>query len=144
MKQKRMNIPYKIYRAYYNQEKKAASRGIKMLFSLEEWIAWWEANLGPRWFELRGCKRAQYVMARYNDMGNYEPENVKCILAGSNVSEAGIKRIGARAGNVKLTKTDVVRIRKIKDKFDWEIAAEYGVSRTHISAIRLKRKWKHI
>lgn len=139
-----MSISHKIRRAYDSQRYKAGQRGIKMSFTLEEWVEWWETQLGPNWFSKRGCTKGKYVMARNHDRGAYERTNVKCILASENVSEAGVKRIGVKAGNVRLTKKDILRIRNIKNLFDREIAAQYGVSRTHINAIRLGLKWKHI
>jgi hypothetical protein len=73
--------------AYYSHKHHAKERGIPFLFTLKEWTAWWEKELGPDWFQKRGCKAGEYVMARLGDEGPYAPDNVKCILHTSNSSE---------------------------------------------------------
>jgi hypothetical protein len=66
----------------------ATRRGIKFLFEFDEWVLWWEKRLGKNWQKKRGTKNGQYVMARHGDEGHYEWDNVKCITAGQNSSEA--------------------------------------------------------
>jgi hypothetical protein len=55
-----------------------------MKFSFEEWVTWWEDNLGPDWIRKRGHRADQYVMARNLDRGDYEPGNVYCATASKN------------------------------------------------------------
>lgn len=44
----------------------------------------------------------------------------------------------------KLTEADVLAIRSAKGRLQRELAAQYGVSRGHISFIRTGRKWRHL
>ena len=74
---------------------RAKTRGIEFLFSFDEWIEWWEQNLGSDWFERRGRRRNQYVMARKGDEGPYQLDNVECILSGQNIRDA-FTRVGPK------------------------------------------------
>jgi hypothetical protein len=74
-------------RAYAVQKARAARRGISFEFSFEEWMAWWEQQLGPDWLSKRGRLRHQFQMARYGDIGPYRIDNVKCITATQNLNE---------------------------------------------------------
>jgi len=60
----------KHWTAFDDQRKRAEERGIYFRFEFEEWLAWWKENLGPNWFEMRGRKKGQYVMARYKDQAS--------------------------------------------------------------------------
>jgi len=57
--------------AYANQKRNASQRGITWNFTLSEWIEWWGDD-----FALRSNKSDGLVMARINDTGPYEPDNV--------------------------------------------------------------------
>lgn len=74
-------------RAFNAHRSGARGRGVSFHFTFEEWCDWWESHLGPDWFEKRGNKRNQYVMARRGDAGPYHPDNVKCIVAQANTYE---------------------------------------------------------
>ena len=76
-----------VYRCFKSQRSGARKRGIPFYFTYPEWMGWWFDNLGPDWFEMRGPKSGQYVMARVNDFGPYHVSNVKCITCNENVSE---------------------------------------------------------
>lgn len=80
-----METPYRSkFRSHrYN----AKIRGIPFLFSFEEWLAIWQ-NSGH--LHQRGCKRGQYVMARFGDKGPYAIGNVKIVLSNTNNSEAKV------------------------------------------------------
>jgi len=65
----------------------AKRRGIVFDFQYEEWIAWWQKNLGPHWKNKRGKGKIKYHMARFNDCGPYAIWNVKCITHSQNSSE---------------------------------------------------------
>jgi hypothetical protein len=66
-------------------KRSAKERHIGFKFTYEEWVAWWETNLGPDWINKRGCKRGQYVMARKGDKGPYAPWNVECVTCSENI-----------------------------------------------------------
>jgi len=138
----------KFRQAYKDQKNNAAKRGIEFKFTYDQWVAWWEANLGPNWFDLRGCKRGQYVMARHGDAGSYRIENVSCLTVTANhkdqvtngkcgfVKGHRIRRktIGGRPK--KLTQTQEAEVRKMRGT-QKAIAAHFGVSE------RLIRNIKH-
>lgn len=77
----------KLKQAFRKHRDGSIRRGIEFNFNYESWVRWWEDNLGPDWFNQRGPKRGQYVMARKRDSG-YTEENVECITAGQNHSDA--------------------------------------------------------
>jgi len=74
-----MKEAIKIRRAFCDQRSQARKRvdkhgnPIQFLLSFEEWLSIWQAS---GHFHERGCKKGQYVMSRYNDIGNYEVGNV--------------------------------------------------------------------
>jgi predicted DNA-binding transcriptional regulator AlpA len=88
--------------AYQTQKKSALKRGISWQFSYEEWVHWWQSQLGPNWMELRGRLWCQYVMARPGDIGPYSPDNVKCVQPGTNIREANSARAQNRLANAQL------------------------------------------
>lgn len=47
---------------------------IEMRLTFEQWLDIWLSS--GHWHE-RGCRRGQYVMSRYNDIGHYEIGNVE-------------------------------------------------------------------
>jgi hypothetical protein len=79
-------------RKFYAQRAWARARGIKFLFTYEEWEAWWEKQLGPRWWLKRGLRAHQFVMARKGDKGPYHPSNVACITASQHAIETNSRR----------------------------------------------------
>jgi hypothetical protein len=58
-------------RAFRNHKSGAKKRGIEFKFTFDEWIDWWGAD-----FDNRGSHYGGLCMARYNDEGAYEPDNV--------------------------------------------------------------------
>lgn len=77
--------------AWRQQAIAASQRGIIFELTFEDWINWWEVNLGSDWFEKRGKKRGQFVMARIEDKGPYKIGNIKCITSEANAREVAIK-----------------------------------------------------
>lgn len=73
--------------AYNDQKKSALKRGVEWQFTFEQWLRWWETELGYNWFKLRGHHTGEYVMARNGDKGPYEASNVRCILVENNHNE---------------------------------------------------------
>jgi hypothetical protein len=75
-------------RAYAFNKQSARQRGIPFEISFEEWLAWWQRELGPDWQLLRGRARYQFHMARIGDHGPYKLGNIKCITNSENIKEA--------------------------------------------------------
>jgi len=75
-------------RAFWHQRWHSRRRGIAFYFTFDEWIEWWENQLGPQWFSKRGTKAHQYVMGRKGDEGPYMPSNVLCLTMAQNTSDA--------------------------------------------------------
>lgn len=95
----------KHYLAYNNQKHNAKKRKIDFQFTYYEWVAWWKQALGPEWHVLRGCRKDQYVMARWYDDGPYVAHNVKCILASKNHLERN-RRLWAARRRLKAVAVD--------------------------------------
>lgn len=119
---------------YVTARNSAKARGIEFHFSFEEWIGWWEQQIGPDWQTKRGCKKGQFVMARYKDKGPYVPWNVKCITTSANVSES-------HHHTAKLTKDQVLAIRQSPDH-RLELAERFGVNWSTIYRIQTGKIWK--
>ena len=85
-------MPHKDKRraAFCQQRKTSRQRGIDFQFTWEEWLVWWEEQLGPDWLSKRGCKIGKFVMARKGDVGPYHPSNVVCITTSKNVHDGNI------------------------------------------------------
>jgi NUMOD3 motif-containing protein len=69
---------------YYNQKSNARARGIAFELTFEQWLIVW---LQSGKLAQRGCRRHQYVMARYRDRGPYAVGNVKIITMSENMIE---------------------------------------------------------
>lgn len=50
---------------------------------------------------------------------------------------------GERGGMAKLTSEDVIAIRAANGR-QWEIAERYGITHSNVSAIKLRKSWRHI
>ena len=70
--------------AYQRQKYHAKLRGMPFMLTFQEWCAIWHDS-GK--FAERGCRKGQYVMARFCDKGGYESGNVRIITCGENTSE---------------------------------------------------------
>jgi hypothetical protein len=121
--------------AWRGQKNNAKDRGIGFKFTYEEWIRWWEDELGPDWFKKRGCRRGQFVMARHLDRGNYESGNVKCVLQNSNHIEANLRQSRIRRPAVKLT-VDEIREIYLEPELCKLLAKRYGVTAATIEKIK--------
>ena len=126
-------------KAFMLHKSGAGQRGIEFHFAFEEWVAWWEASLGPGWLALRGKKLGQYVMARNNDIGPYAPWNVKCITHSQNSRE--------QPKNGKLTEEQVIFIyRKLRARqmTKKQLAKQFDVSHHTVREITRKRTWRSV
>ncbi len=65
----------------------AQKRGVKFLFTFEEWKTWWEAT--GHW-DSRGVGKDKYCMCRNNDAGPYALWNVYCATNSKNLSDANL------------------------------------------------------
>lgn len=81
-------IKDKIKRAYCVQKAGAKRRNIDWQFTYEEWLAWWGTDIVNR-----GRTKGKLCMARYNDVGAYNPNNCCKITQEQNVAEANKVRI---------------------------------------------------
>lgn len=132
--------------AYLAQTYQAANRGIRFYFTYEAWIMWWEEQLGPNWFELRGCHCDEYVMARIGDKGSYGWWNVECKLAGDNIRDQvvnGTSNFGEKHGGVKLTEKQAIAVRNASGTLG-ELAAKFGVHKSTIRYIKQEKLWSHL
>lgn len=69
---------------YFDQRQSAAKRGVGWEITLVEWLAVWDES--GKW-HMRGCRKDQYVMARYGDKGPYKVGNVEIITSSQNVKD---------------------------------------------------------
>ena len=69
--------------AFLMQRQHAKERGIDFEFDFDEWVEWWGDD-----FDRRGCEVGQLVMARYNDEGAYEPDNVVKVTCSENSGDS--------------------------------------------------------
>lgn len=72
-------------RAYRMQRNSAKTRGIEWKFDFESWLAVWRDS--GRIAD-RGRGVGKYVMARFGDVGAYEPSNVEIILYEKNAADS--------------------------------------------------------
>ena len=136
----------KAHIAFWAQRTCSKQRGIPFRFTFEQWVKWWEDQLGLDWQQLRGCKRGQYVMARIGDKGAYQADNVECILATTNHTSAARNKVhawGIKHGKCKLTVDQVIDIRKSQQS-SLELANIYKVSPITVRDIRAKRRWANL
>ena len=80
--------PKKFYVQYANARRCSKDRNIDWQFTYDTWEAWWGEDIIKR-----GPYRGQLVMARFNDVGPYHPDNVKKITCGENALEAMTHRV---------------------------------------------------
>lgn len=100
--------------AYQSQKNKATSRGVPFLLTFDEWWAIWDES--GKW-DQRGCRRGQYVMARFGDAGAYERGNVRICTAAENRIDWGMSLS-------KETRQQMSRAQKARwQENPWDIAA---------------------
>lgn len=127
----------KVKLAFYDQRNAAKSRKIPFKFTYEQWVAWWEAKLGPNWFEMRGCRKGDYCMARRGDKGPYAAWNVECVTVHLNAIERNLRQKGENHPNSTLTNSDAAVIRNSKLPKQ-VLAQQFGVTRGTIWRIQFK------
>jgi len=131
-----MTYEQAIRKAFHTQKSDANVRGIPFLFEFDDWEYWWIRSLGPKWFEKRGRKRGQYVMARKGDKGPYAWWNIDCITCSENQKQtSGINHPGA-----KLTEELVKKIYFAKG-YAKDISKRYGVRKYTVLKIKNGVLW---
>ena len=134
----------------------AGKRGIGWCFTFEEWVNWWESNLGHNWLNKRGTRFGQYVMGRKGDIGPYHPDNVLCITNSLNSKMAGLGKVqsveqrlknslanrGTKNPNAKLSISQVLSISREGGTIS-SLARKYKVSRPTIKGIKTGKNWSH-
>ena len=75
---------------YHQHRFNAKKRGIAFLLTWEEWLQIWTES---GHFHERGCRKGQYVMARFGDKGPYAVGNVKIVPVEQNSSEGNLGKI---------------------------------------------------
>ena len=140
-------------KAYHCQKYDAKRRGIEFLLTFEEWVSWWEMELGPDWMKLRGSKLGRFVMARKGDKGPYKVGNIKCVSASENHAEMRENRTamsGDRHFSAKLTADQVKEARALYRPYGAKggmsgsaLARKYGVCQTTMSECLRGLNWRH-
>jgi hypothetical protein len=80
---------------FRNHKRSAAKRGIPFLLSFEDWWTIWHRS--DHWKQC-GCRKGQYVMARFGDKGPYAIDNVEIV-------EATINSTAPHQGKRRTSKT---------------------------------------
>lgn len=93
--------------------------------------------------ELEGINTSGFDVLHFCD--NPACCNPKHLRVGTNF-ENKIDQIQKKRGGIKLSIDDVIEIKKrlSNKEFHKDIAKDYGVSISQISAINTNRKWKHV
>ena len=115
-------------KAYDDQLRHAADRGIEWLFTYAEWLEMWLVS--GKW-EQRGRGNGKYCMSRKGDVGPYSKRNCLIITVEENQSQRwdGVEKI-----------TDSLAD-KIRDRYkntqlaQWEVGLEFGVDQSYVSRI---------
>lgn len=92
------------------------------------------------------CPIGLHVLHSDGDKTNNHYTNLRYGTPAENVEDTkkhGRQRYGARVANAKLDDDAVVHIRSSNRSYS-VLAAMYGVSTAHISAVRRGRAWKHV
>lgn len=89
------DTPYRM--KFDNQRQNAKRRGIPFNFTYETWREWWGDDIVNR-----DKGKDKLVMARKNDIGPYDPDNVVKMLNQDNVREGNIGKIVGEETRQKL------------------------------------------
>jgi len=134
----------KIRDKFQDQKWMAKVRKIPFKLTFEQWVAWWESELGPDWITKRGCKSGQYVMARKRDKGPYAIWNIECVT--SNQNHADMKKHGSyvhgeNVGTAKLTNAQVRTIYLSNPRDEAVLAKKYKIRFSQIAKIKRGGQW---
>jgi len=131
--------------AWNDQKKSAIKRGVGWDFTFESWSQWWETNLGPDWFILRGHHTGQYVMARNGDKGPYTRGNVRCVRVEDNHNEYNLTK-SEQTGRPHRKRLDAKTVASIYQAtgFYEEIALQYNLPTHIVHRIKCQKAYKTI
>jgi hypothetical protein len=131
--------------AWNDQKKSAIKRGIGWYFEFDDWVAWWEANLGKDWFSKRGHRTGQYVMARNGDCGPYARQNVRCVKVEANHNEYNLTK-ASQQGQVHRTSLPKEVVKQIyqADGLYSAIAKQFDLDVHSIHRIKCQKCYKQI
>lgn len=132
--------------AFLAQKYQAQNRNIPFKFTYVQWVAWWQAELGPDWLPMRGRKRGFYCMARKRDKGPYAVWNVKCVLTENNIAEMklnGSLAIGQKHWNASITEKVAFNIRGARGTLEG-IAKQFKISKSIVHSIKQGYSWSHL
>lgn len=113
-------------------------RGPRKVTTLHAVVA--EAFLGPR-------KPGEIICHGDGDSRNNRVENLRYGTYKDNADDTlrhGRRSLGEGATYVKLTEKAVSEIRKRRGEPQADLAKEYGVTFSNISAIQLRKSWRHV
>jgi len=130
--------------AYDGQKHNSKVRGIDFEFTYEDWKKWWEEQLGPDWFQMRGCKRGQYVMARNHDQGSYRRGNVKAITIEENTKRYNRRRKPVSTKGCMRLPDEVVKAVYLDPNNYSSIAEKYKITKHKIQCIKRKHYYRKI
>lgn len=129
------------------QTPKQAFEAAKFHFSFDEWVLWWEKELGPDWLQKRGRRQGQFCMARFRDFGPYEIGNVKCVTSSQNASERSVEAVALAARTriwtqeMRLKKS--LQMRGNKNKLGKIEGKETREKKRRARLGKLNPNWKH-
>jgi hypothetical protein len=104
-------LDYKERHKYACHKSKAKARGVEFNLTYEEWWDIWEKS--GKWNQ-RGCRKGQYVMSRYNDMGAYEVGNVFIQTQTENRREA---MLGKPANYIRTSAQRLAQIKRVNPNY---------------------------
>lgn len=132
--------------AWRRQKNSALKRGIGWHFPFEEWCLWWEAQLGPAWFEKRGPRSDQYCMARKGDRGPYAPHNVRCTTVAENHKEYNGHRHNKAPTkqHKKFIEAKIVKEVFLAEGRHVDIAKRFGVDPHRVHCIKTRKYYRNI
>lgn len=130
--------------AFKRQQWDAANRRIEFLFTFENWCHWWETHLGQDWLELRGCKKGQFVMARFKDKGPYAPWNVRPLTVEMNHVEYNIHHNAPKGKQRGRLKESLIKAVFLADGEYEEIAQRFGIERFRVHCIKTKKYYRNV
>jgi hypothetical protein len=134
---------YKAKAAFQKQSWDAKKRGIPMKFTFEEWCQWWEKQVGYHWQSSRGCKRGQYVMARYKDKGAYEPRNVRALLVEDNHREHNHYQPSPKGKHGRRFSKEVVTAIYLADEPYAKIAKRFRTTVHRVHRIKCRKCYRY-
>ena len=82
--EQRLRRGYQTHRTHTNNKLDRSGTLVEFRLSFDEWCKVW---LDSGKFDQRGCRKGQYVMSRYDDLGHYEAGNVFIQLHSDNISQ---------------------------------------------------------